>query len=66
MIVPENSATLGYPNEITHPLNGDHMGIAKYGSKLDPNYGVVSTELHKLVSTIRLEAEARQVAPASL
>ena len=66
MIVPENSTTLGYPDEITHTLNGDHMGIAKYGSNLDPNYCMVSTELHELVSTIRLEAEACQVAPASL
>jgi hypothetical protein len=31
------------------------MGIAKYGSKLEPNYGVVSTELHKLVSALTLK-----------
>jgi len=58
MIVPEFSATLGYPKEIRHGLNGDHIGIAKYSSKLDPNYGTVSTELRKLVSKIVEESKA--------
>ena len=58
MIVPETSATLGYPKEVRHGLNGDHLGIAKYRSKNDPNYGTVSTELQKLVSKIVKEATA--------
>jgi len=58
MIVPEFSATLGYPKEITHGLNGDHIGIAKYRSRLDPNYGTVSTELRRLVSKIVEESKA--------
>jgi hypothetical protein len=55
MIVPERSATLGYPKEIRHGLNGDHFGIAKYSSKNDPNYLTVSIELHELITTIRKE-----------
>jgi len=57
MIVPETSATLGYPKEIRHGLNGDHIGIAKYRSKNDPNFVTVCTELQKLVSEIMKEAE---------
>jgi len=53
MIVPERSATLGYPKEIRHGLDGDHFGIAKYSSKNDPNYITVSTELHELITNIR-------------
>jgi len=56
MIVPSTSATLGYPKEIRHGLNGDHIGITKYKSKNDPNYVTVSTELQKLVSEIVKEA----------
>jgi len=65
MIVPEFSATLGYLKEVRHGLNGDHIGIAKYSSKLDPNYGTVCTELRKLVSKIVEEskAEVQQKAP---
>jgi len=56
MIVPQTSATLGYPKEIRHGLNGDHLGIAKYSSKADPNYLTVSTELQKLVCKIVQDA----------
>jgi hypothetical protein len=59
------SATLGYPKvEIRHGLNGDHIGIAKYSSKNDPNYQIVSTELHKLVSKIAEEAEIQRTMAA--
>ena len=57
MIVPEQSATLGYPKEIRHGLNGDHIGLAKYRSKKDPNYVTVSTELHELITKIRKETK---------
>ena len=60
MIVPERFATLGYPKEIKHGLNGDHVGIAKYSSKNDPNYLTVSIELHELITKIRKETEALQ------
>jgi hypothetical protein len=58
MIVPKKSATLGYPKEVTHGLNGDHLTIAKYSSKNDPNFLTITTELQKLVAKIVEEAEA--------
>jgi hypothetical protein len=44
-VVPESSATLGYPREDTIPLNGDHSTIVKYQSDTDNNYKVVSETL---------------------
>jgi len=52
MVVPENSATLQYPGETRVGLNGNHLTIAKYKSRRDPNFTAVSTELHRLVSEI--------------
>lgn len=57
MIVPKKSATLGYPKEVRHGLNGDHLTIAKYSSKDDPNFQTVTIELQKLVAKIVEEAE---------
>jgi hypothetical protein len=57
MIVPKRFATLGFPKEVRHRLNGDHHAIAKYSSKNDPNYLTVTTELQKLVAKIVEEAE---------
>jgi hypothetical protein len=66
MIVPERSATLGYPKEIRHGLDGDHFGIAKYSSKDDPNYLTVSTELHELITKIRKEKQVSQTVAETL
>jgi len=57
MVVPEYSATLDYPGEIRVGLNGNHLTIAKYSSKRDPNFITVTTELHKLVMKIVNEAD---------
>lgn len=58
MVVPESSAILEYPEEIRVGLNGNHLTIAKYGSKKEPNFVTVATTLHKIVSQISTEAEA--------
>jgi hypothetical protein len=44
-VVPESSATLGYPREEAIPLDGDHSTIVKYRSDTDNNYKVVSETL---------------------
>lgn len=58
MVVPESSATLEYPGEIRVGLNGNHLTIAKYGSKNETNFATVATTLHKLIGEISREAEA--------
>jgi hypothetical protein len=49
MVVPQDSATLGYPSEGRYPLNGDHLTIVKFGSKEDGNYRTILSELQELV-----------------
>jgi hypothetical protein len=59
MVVPEYSATLGYPDEDRVPLNGNHLTIAKYPSKRHPDFVKIATRLHRLVADIAKDAEAQ-------
>lgn len=52
MVVPETSATLGYPEESRVPINGNHLTITKYSSSSDGNYQSIVVVLQKLVTTI--------------
>jgi hypothetical protein len=52
MIVPKESATLRYPKEVIHGLNGNHLTITKFASKEDPNFLTVTTELRKVIAEI--------------
>jgi hypothetical protein len=69
MIVRESSATLEYPGERRLGLNGNHLTIAKYSSKRDPNFVTVATTLRKLVTdavnVVVVEVSASEVVPAS-
>jgi hypothetical protein len=59
MVVPEYSATLGFPDEDSVALNGDHLSIAKYSSKKDPNFVKIATRLHRLVAEFAKATEAQ-------
>lgn len=56
MIVPEFSATLEYPGEIRVGMNGDHLTIAKYSSKREPNFIKIVTKLRKIVTGLQVSA----------
>jgi len=62
MIVPKESATLGFPNETSFGLTGDHLTITKYNSNSDPNYTIVSGKLKTLVKEMVEKATARRAA----
>ncbi|KAI9369763.1 hypothetical protein BJX61DRAFT_545262 [Aspergillus egyptiacus] len=53
MIVEKESATLGYPKEITKALIADHHTVCKFHSTQDSNYISVRNALKTLVSSIR-------------
>ncbi|KAJ5185120.1 Cytochrome cd1-nitrite reductase-like C-terminal heme d1 [Penicillium cf. griseofulvum] len=53
MVVEKESATLGYPKEISKPLVADHHTVCKFGSTQDDNYISVRNALKTLVSSIR-------------
>ncbi|EKG17144.1 hypothetical protein MPH_05598 [Macrophomina phaseolina MS6] len=50
MIVDKDSSVLGYPNEISRPLNADHHGVCKYSSSKDANYLSVRNALKTLTT----------------
>ncbi|KAI0135684.1 hypothetical protein F4814DRAFT_402162 [Daldinia grandis] len=49
MVVEKDSSILGYPGEISKPLNADHHGVCKYGSPNDPDYIAVRNVLKSLL-----------------
>ncbi|KAK6954764.1 hypothetical protein Daesc_004733 [Daldinia eschscholtzii] len=49
MVVEKDSSILGYPGEISKPLNADHHGVCKYQSPNDPDYIAVRNVLKSLV-----------------
>jgi hypothetical protein len=59
MVVPEYSATLGFPDEDRVALNGDHLSISKYSSKKDPNFVKIATRLHRLVAELAKATETQ-------
>lgn len=52
MIVDKGSGILGYPKEVSAPLDADHHTICKYRSRLDSNYLLVVDLLRQLTRGI--------------
>ena len=50
MILEKYSSVLGYPDEVSIPLNADHHNVCKFSSVEDPNYIAVKNCLVSLVS----------------
>jgi WD40 repeat protein len=53
MILTKDSATLGYPQEVSRGLHTDHHDVCKYFGPDDPNYVTVLNMLKSLVSRFR-------------
>ena len=51
MILEKDSSVLGYPSEISKPLQADHRGVCKYSSPNDSNYISVRNAIKSVVST---------------
>ncbi|KAH0558952.1 hypothetical protein GP486_004423 [Trichoglossum hirsutum] len=49
MVLEKDSSVLGYPGEISKPLDADHHGVCKYESPGDPRYITVRNVLKSLV-----------------
>ncbi|KAL6808092.1 WD40 repeat-like protein [Trichoderma sp. SZMC 28015] len=49
MVLDKDSSVLGYPGEISKPLDADHNGICKYASPADPKYITVINVLKTLI-----------------
>ena len=53
IIVPKDSATLGYANERTMYLNANHREVCKFSSEEDPNYIAVRNSLASALGDLR-------------
>jgi hypothetical protein len=53
IVVPKDSATLGYTNERTMYLNANHRDICKYSTNEDPNYLAVRNSLASALDDLR-------------
>jgi hypothetical protein len=53
MVVERQSATLGYPAEISKSLIADHHTVCKYDSIHDTNYISIRNALKTLVTAIK-------------
>ena len=53
MVLDKDSSILGYPKEISRPLDADHHGMCKYSSPNDSNYISVRNALISLVKRFR-------------
>ncbi|KAI1394272.1 uncharacterized protein F4822DRAFT_435924 [Hypoxylon trugodes] len=50
MILEKDSSVLGYPAEISRPLQADHHDVCKYSSPTDPNYISVRNAIASLAA----------------
>ncbi|KAI1460210.1 hypothetical protein F4805DRAFT_418612 [Annulohypoxylon moriforme] len=50
MVLEKDSSVLGYPGEISKPLDADHHGVCKYASPDDPSYISVRNVLKTLIA----------------
>lgn len=57
MVLEKESSVLGYPGEISKPLDADHHGVCKYSSPDDPRYVTVRNVLKKLVAKAKPKGE---------
>ncbi len=53
-MLEKDSSVLGYPGEISKPLDADHHGVCKYASQEDPRYVTVRNVLKTLVGKVGL------------
>ena len=53
MVLEKDSSILGYPGEISKPLDADHHNVCKYASQQDPNYISVRNVLKSLIARFR-------------
>lgn len=60
IVVPKDSATLGYANERTMYLNGNHREVCKFPSQEDPNYLAVRNALASTLEDLRLGTSIRR------
>ena len=52
MVLEKESSILGYPGEVSKPLNADHHDVCKYTTRDDSNYVSIRDALKTLVGNL--------------
>lgn len=60
MVLEKDSSVLGYPGEISKPLDADHHGVCKFESPEDPAYITVRNVLKSLVGKAEPQAAGKR------
>ncbi|KFY19780.1 hypothetical protein V491_04219 [Pseudogymnoascus sp. VKM F-3775] len=60
MVLEKDSSVLGYPGEISKPLDADHHGVCKYESPEDPSYIAVRNVLKSLVGKSKIRDKPQE------
>jgi WD40 repeat protein len=56
MVLEKESSVLGYPSEISRPLQADHHEVCKYSSPTDPSYISVKNTIKSFLALLRSTA----------
>jgi polynucleotide 5'-kinase involved in rRNA processing len=59
MVLEKDSSVLGYPGEISKPLDADHHGVCKYESRQDPLYITMRNVLKSLLDKLQATQAAK-------
>jgi hypothetical protein len=59
LIVPRDSAVMGYPGERSAVLNADHRHVCKFESPSDPNYITVRDTFQSIIDSIMRRCNLR-------
>lgn len=62
MVLEKDSSVLGYPGEISKPLDADHHSMCKYEGPNDPRYVTVRNALKSLVTKVKPKGNTRSYA----
>ncbi|MCJ1477255.1 hypothetical protein MMC13_005926 [Lambiella insularis] len=54
MVLEKDSSILGYPGEISRPLNADHHNVCKFSNPEDPSYKSICSALLTLIRNYNL------------
>lgn len=65
MVLEKDSSVLGYPGEVSKPLDADHHTVCKFDSTEDPNYVTVRNYLKTHMGKLFLRQSSRTTAGSS-
>ncbi|KAI4677390.1 hypothetical protein J4E81_010964 [Alternaria sp. BMP 2799] len=59
MVLEKESSVLGYPSELSRPLQADHHDMCKYSSPTDPSYISVKNTIKSFVALLQSAGEEK-------